>query len=484
MVNGTMMQYFEWFLLPGCKLWREVEEEAPMLGKLGITALWLPPAYKGIGGGYDVGYGAYDLYDLGEFNQKGTIETKYGSKDEYLMAIKMLKKNGIQSYGDIVLNHKMGADEAEEVMASEEEFFNRNIPISGTKIIKAWTKFTFPGRNNKYSSFKWDWNDFAGIDYDDKTKRSSIYKFLTKEWSSRVDKENGNYDYLMGADLDFSNREVVEELKKWGKWYIDFTNIDGFRLDAVKHISYEFFVEWLEYLRKESGKELFSVGEYWHANVDVLLDYLKNTEYLMSLFDVPLHFNLYEASRSNGDFDMRNIFKGTLVERYSTKAVTFVDNHDTQLGGSLQSWVEPWFKPIAYSLILLRLEGYPCVFYGDYYGIPSGGYFGIGRYLDLLLKARKKLSYGEQHDYFDDKNIIGWTREGIKEYDNSGLAVLLTNKLGGEKKMYVGKHFSGEKFRDLFSNFEEKVVIDENGFGKFSVKNGSVSIWVLDKVDI
>ena len=50
--------------------------------------------------------------------------------------------------------------------------------------------------------------------------------------------------------------------------------------------------------------------------------------------------------------------------------------------------------------------------------------------------------------------------------------------------MYVGKHFAGEKFRDLFSNFEEKVVIDENGFGKFIVKNGSVSVWVLDKVDI
>lgn len=484
MVNGTMMQYFEWFLLPQCKLWNEISREASNLRDLGITAVWMPPAYKGIGGGYDVGYGAYDLYDLGEFNQKGTIETKYGSKDEYLMAIKMLKKNGVQSYGDIVLNHKMGADEAEEVMAREEEFFNRNIPISGTKVIRAWTKFTFPGRNNKYSSFKWDWNAFDGIDYDDKTKRNSIYKFLTKEWSNRVDKENGNYDYLMGADLDFSNRDVVEELKKWGKWYIDFTNIDGFRLDAVKHISYDFFVEWLEYLRKESGKELFSVGEYWHSNVDVLLEYLKNTKYVMSLFDVPLHFNLYEASHSNGDFDMRNIFKGTLVEQYSTKAVTFVDNHDTQLGSSLQSWVENWFKPIAYSLILLRIEGYPCVFYGDYYGIPSREYFGIGSYLDLLLKARKQLAYGEQHDYFDDKNIIGWTREGIKEYNNSGLAVLLTNKLGGQKRMYVGKQFSGEKFRDLLSNFQEKVVIDKDGFGKFMVRNGSLSVWVLDKVDI
>ena len=484
MVNGTMMQYFEWFLLPQCKLWNEISSEASNLRDLGITAVWMPPAYKGIGGGYDVGYGAYDLYDLGEFNQKGSIETKYGSKDEYLMAIKMLNKNGIQSYGDIVLNHKMGADEAEEVMAREEEFFNRSISIGGTKVIRAWTKFTFPGRNNKYSSFKWDWNDFDGIDYDDKTKRNSIYKFLTKEWSNRVDKENGNYDYLMGADLDFSNRDVVEELKKWGKWYVDFTNIDGFRLDAVKHINYEFFVEWLEYLREESGKELFSVGEYWHANVDVLLEYLKNTNYVMSLFDVPLHFNLYEASRSNGDFDMRNIFKGTLVEQYSIKAVTFVDNHDTQLGSSLQSWVESWFKPIAYSLILLRIEGYPCIFYGDYYGIPSHGYFGIGSYLDLLLKTRKQLAYGEQHDYFDDKNIIGWTREGVKEYKNSGLAVLLTNKLGGEKKMYIGKQFFGKKFKDLLSNFQEKVVIDKDGFGNFMVKNGSVSVWILDEIDI
>lgn len=144
MFNGTMMQYFEWFLLPKCKLWNEALNEAENLRELGITALWLPPAYKGIGGIYDVGYGAYDLYDLGEFNQKGTVETKYGSKDEYLQAIKKLKENNIQCYADIVVNHKMGGDDVEEVEASEEEFFNRNIPVSGAKIIKAWTRFNFP----------------------------------------------------------------------------------------------------------------------------------------------------------------------------------------------------------------------------------------------------------------------------------------------------------------------------------------------------
>ena len=83
-----------------------------------------------------------------------------------------------------------------------------------------------------YSDFKWNWTHFDGVDWDEKTKKSSIYKFESKEWNSGVDSEYGNYDYLMGADIDFSNKEVVEELLKWGRWYLKTTDVDGFRLDA------------------------------------------------------------------------------------------------------------------------------------------------------------------------------------------------------------------------------------------------------------
>ena len=65
---------------------------------------------------------------------------------------------------------------------------------------------------------------------------------------------------------------------------------------------------------------------------------------------------------------MRTIFDGTLTQDNPTRSVTFVDNHDTQPEQSLESWVPDWFKPIAYALILLRQDGYPCIFYGDYYG--------------------------------------------------------------------------------------------------------------------
>ena len=49
----------------------------------------------------------------------------------------------------------------------------------------------------------------------------------------------------------------------------------------------------------------------------------------MSLFDVPLHLNFYQAS-INQEFDMSKILEHTLVKENPNKAVTFVDNHDTQ----------------------------------------------------------------------------------------------------------------------------------------------------------
>ena len=188
-----------------------------------------------------------------------------------------------------------------------------------------------------------------------------------------MDSENGNFDYLMGVDLDMSDPEVLEELDRWGKWYLDFTGVDGFRIDAVKHIEFSFFKVWLTKLREASGKTLFAVGEYWNAELERLQKYIEKSERTLSLFDVPLHFHLFEASRSNGTYDMRNLFKDTLVEADPELAVTFVDNHDTQYGQALESWVLEWFKPAAYAIILLRDTGYPCVFYGDYYGIQIKG---------------------------------------------------------------------------------------------------------------
>jgi hypothetical protein len=69
--KGVMFQYFEWNCKTDGSLWRELAERAIEIKNLGTTAVWMPPAYKGMGGRNDTGYAPYDLYDLGEFDQKG-----------------------------------------------------------------------------------------------------------------------------------------------------------------------------------------------------------------------------------------------------------------------------------------------------------------------------------------------------------------------------------------------------------------------------
>ena len=182
---------------------------------------------------------------------------------------------------------------------------------------------------------------------------------------------------------------------------------------------------------------------------------------------------MFHASISNGYYDMRYILKNTVLSSRPDLAVTFVDNHDTQPGQSLESYILQWFRLHAYSLILLREEGYPCVFYGDFYGIPHNKLQPI-KGLKMLLKLRENSSYGIQHDYFNHPKIIGWSREGIDELPCSGFAVIMTVEKGGSKRMYVGKHFAGFQFIDALMKIKEPVVIDENGYGKFLVQDGSV----------
>ncbi len=477
MNNQTIMQYFEWYLPADGLLWERCKKQAGALKEAGIDMVWLPPAYKGAYGNRSVGYDVYDTYDLGEFNQKGSVATKYGTREAYLEAVRTLQEQGVEVLADIVLNHMMGADATEKVMAEETAKDNREQEIGAQEEILAWTKFEFPGRGGKYSDFCWNASHFSGADWDQAKQRNGIFRFAGKNWNYETDNENGNYDYLMGVDLDTDNPQTVQAVSDWGKWYLDTVKPDGLRLDAVKHIDFVFYKEWLKKMREHAEKNFFAMGEYWSGNVEKLLHYLSVTENTMSLFDVPLHFAFLKAATSNGQFQMNTLFENTLVKRQSQNAITFVDNHDTQPGQALNSFIPAWFKPIAYALILLRKEGIPCVFYGDYYGIPHDGILPV-KELKRLLRLRKYYAYGEQQDYFDDPSVVGFTRLGDVEHQNSGMAVLLTDSAEGKKRMYVGTQLAGKELYDVLGHFEQPIMIGQDGWGEFAVRGGSVSVWV------
>lgn len=486
--RGVMLQYFHWYSTGDGKLWERLANQAPQLALSGFTAIWLPPAYKGSAGKDDTGYGVYDLYDLGEFDQKGSVGTKYGTKAAYLKAITAARKAALHVYADIVLNHRMGADGREVVKAAPFARDDRSRPKGEAKEIEAYTSFTFPGRDGRYSDFTWHWHHFDAVDHDarDPDDHSTIHVFEGKQFDDYVSNEFGNYDYLMGCDLDFESTEVTDELAHWGRWYLDTTGVDGFRIDAVKHIPDWFFPQWLDQMRFHTRRELFAVAEYWDPEVDRLSSYIAKTEGTLSLFDVPLHFKFHQAGIQRRDFDLSSILRGTLVERDPGHAITFVANHDSQALQALESVVESWFKPLAYALILLRREGYPCVFIADYEGASYTDHGHDGKeyaiempsfkdLIDVMIRFRKSHTFGEQHDYFDHPNTIGWSFEGDGKHGGS-MAVIMSNGDAGSKRMAAGK--AKATFVDVTGTIRDRVVTDGEGYGDFSCAGESVSVWI------
>jgi len=479
MDNPCIMQFFEWNLPNDGQLWNRLAAEAPHLAKIGVTAVWIPPACK-CAQQNSVGYDPYDLYDLGEFDQKGTVRTKYGVKAELLAAVGALHKNGVKVYADVVLNHKGGADGTETFPAVEVDPNDRLHELSPPHEIEGWTKFDFPGRGGKYSGFRWDHTHFTATDRDEKTGKNAIFKVYGegKVWAEHVDSEKNNFDYLMLADIDYHNGCVADEIKRWALWFVNELGLDGFRLDALKHIDQGFVKDLIGHVRRNTRQDFFVVGEYWRPEERKLIEFIDRSDQSLQLFDVSLHFRLHQASHAGRDYDLRGIFNDTLLAHNPFRAVTFVDNHDSQPGQALESWVLDWFKPLAYALILLRRDGIPCVFYGDYYGV-AGGYPGMKDMLDILLKARKTRAYGEQNDYFDHGNVVGWVRGGDEAHKNSGLAALLSSGDAGTKKMSFGRAWAGRELIDLTGGQKETVRLNDEGTGTFTVGGGSVAVWAL-----
>jgi len=413
-----------------------------------------------------------------------TVRTKYGDINDLMALSKEADMTGVKLYFDAVLNHKAGADNTERCRADRVESWDRLHDAAPEQEIEAWVGFGFPGRGNKYSSMKWHWDHFTGVDRDEITKQDGcIYRILgdNKSWAPDVDSENSNYDYLMYADIDHRHPEVRKDMNDWGLWVSKRLNLHGMRFDAVKHYSEGFLLEFLDHLTENHRDDFFCVGEFWKDNVGTMIDYISRMRHQFSLFDTPLVYNISEASQAH-NYDLRKIFDNSLVLAKPINSVTLVMNHDTQPGQALPAPVYGPFKALAYALILLRQSGYPCLFYGDLYGTsgpddgegPACG----GRLGDMVI-ARQHFAYGVQDDYWDFPTCIGWVRHGTWDRPD-GCAVVMSSSEAGYKRMWVGEMHEGEIWTDVLGWNQHRATVGEDGFAIFWCSGYSVSIYVRE----
>jgi len=381
---GVIMQAFYWDcpkdLPQQFQWWNFLKSKMAGLSKVGFTAIWLPPINKAAGQS-SMGYDPYDYYDLGEFNQKGGVETYFGNKAELLALIAEAKKYNINIYADMVLNHNSGGD----------------TEVNPNDNVSRWTNF-----DPESKLFPRNWECFHPSDYE------------TTDGMSFGDM----------PDLCHRNPYVYTSLLEYGRWLLEKIGIDGFRFDFVKGYG-AWMVRAIMEMRGLKGNAEFNpfgVAECWDSD-RTIYDWLEEannwSDDPVHAFDFPLRYRLKDLCTTFG-FSLKTLVSGgtLLTDNLQNVSVTFVENHDVVRNDSIVN-----DKLLAYSYILTH-EGYPCVFWQDYFNwnlgmenSPNG--------IAALVQVHENYAGGTTSVLYVDDNLYVIQRNGWGS--QPGLIYVLNN---------------------------------------------------------
>ncbi len=385
---GVMMQTFHWDCPREDKKefqwWNYIDEKIPSLAKTGFTSLWLPPIHKAANlFGPSMGYDPYDYYDLGEFDQRGGVPTWFGTRKELENVIESAHRHKVSVIADIVINHNSGAD-SQEVN-----------PITKQS---RWTKF-----NPKSGKFVRDWESFHPSTYE--------------SWDEMT--------FGDMPDLSHRNPYVYAELLKLMRWLIEDICFDGFRYDFVKGYTASTITAIQEYRYMRDGRPFvpYGVAEFWDSAANTL-NWVNHANFSNSnpvdAFDFPLR-ELLKGLCDQYGFNLKSLVNGeSVLQKQPQNAVTFVENHDLRDEGRPITND----KLLAYSYILTH-EGFPCVFWKDYYnfnlaleGTPNG--------IAALVSAHEKYAGGDTSVLFLSDDLYVMQRGGHE--GQPGLIYVLNNR--------------------------------------------------------
>ena len=209
-------------------------------------------------------------------------------------------------------------------------------------------------------------------------------------------------DYL--ADLNYSNPAAVDAVLDYAMYWAKETGSDGFRLDAVKHIEFNFISALRARAAQEmelTGIDFYIVGETFTGDAGLIEDFI-GPDKIHGQFDFPANMQILQgfAKESKGLDEMDGGIRGAKAV-YGAGAImsNFLGNHDiarfvSMASGGIscgiwdvvsniaQGWIAPpdaptWDDPYEKLRLgftyLMTIPGVPLIYYGDEYGMPGAG---------------------------------------------------------------------------------------------------------------
>jgi glycosidase len=295
-----------------------------------------------------------------------------------------------------------------------------------------------------------------------------------------------DFNFANAASRQFSVDNAIQWVQK--------TGVDGFRLDAVKHIEFS----WLTDLRQaiqsrvvKGNQRFYLVGETFSYDKGMLKDFINPTTMLDGQFDFPLRAQLVNTilMRQGNFWELDDFLRGN-HGYYGPRAImgTFIGNHDLPRAinlaedtpqfsamdsGKARSWYNLPSQPnydkpyqrlgVAFAA-LMTLPGIPLIYYGDEIGLAGGGdpdnrrfmqwsgynehQLALSKQVSKLAKIRlahKALRYGTPKEQFKSANVYAYSMN----YQNDQLVVIL-NRSDSAQTLSLS-HLPKASYQDLLT---------------------------------
>lgn len=402
------------------------------INELGATAIWSTPMCEDNDKGYSYHtYGQSDVYQ---------IDARYGSNDDYKRLASEMHKRDMKLIKDYVTNH-WGA----------EHWMFKDMPT-------------------------YDWfHQFPGY-------AQSNYR-MTTQYDTNASKRDAKYcmdGWFVPSmpDLNQSNPLVLNYLIQNAIWWVEFADLDGFRVDTYSYCDKDGIAKWTKAVMDEYP--YFNiVGEVWMHDQAQISYWQKDSpiskiqsynSYLPSVMDFTLHdvfgtvFNEDNPSWNDGMIKFYDNFVNDFLYDNPNNLLIFLENHDT---GRINEIYKNDFKKYQLGMtIIATMRGIPQIYYGSEIGMAGDkgkGDADIRQDFPGGWKADKNNAFtnsgrtASQKKYFDfSKKLLNWRKN--KDVIHNGK---LTHYIP-ENNVYV-------YFR--YNDLESVMVIVNNDNKKHQISN-------------
>lgn len=393
--DGVMLQGFYWDSFKDTR-WVKLQKQAPDFNGY-FSLVWLPQSGK-TNGSLSMGYDPYYF-----FNQNSS----FGTADELRSLINTFRSNGIGTIADVVINHHQ---------------------------TNGW--WNFPSETYGTETYQLQTTDIVAND----DAHNAGYTTAAQAQRDGITLSSNNdegEDFSGMRDLDHKSANVQRIVKAYEHFLVNDLGYIGFRYDMVKGFDGSHVGNY-----NDAAGVSFSVGECWD-NSGTITNWINATGKRSAAFDFQFKYVVNNAANTGnwGNLGQHNpqgdmpLINNNAYRRY---AVTFVENHDTQLRADGSSNGPLQHDTLAANAYMLAMPGTPCVFYRHYQAYPDQ--------IKAMIDARKAAGITNTSDYSPYRStaayygcIVNGTKADLLVLVGSGYSEPAANRF---VKILSGHHYA------------------------------------------